>query len=204
VVELWERHVKTNLKRLIRREEAERNKNHNIMENHLYECFYDIMGGETPETDKYYTLQRYKAKKVNLHSKKRTNILLDTHANDKMDGKDPTLYHVVQQRRRRELREIQDTDGTTHTSPTNMRNTFVRHLAQKFGPITVDENAITALLHNMPQVNSSIYALQLDRPITSDEIHALRAGARQNASDLDGLSLEFYTANSDTIRMDIT
>jgi hypothetical protein len=38
VVEWWERHVKTHLKRLIRREEAERNKDHNIMENYLYEC----------------------------------------------------------------------------------------------------------------------------------------------------------------------
>jgi hypothetical protein len=36
-VEWWERYVKTHLKRLLRREEAERNKNH-IMENHLYEC----------------------------------------------------------------------------------------------------------------------------------------------------------------------
>jgi hypothetical protein len=68
--EWWEGHVKTHLKRLIRREEAKRNKNH-IMENHLYECLYDILRGETPETDKYYTLQRYKAKIVNLHTKKK-------------------------------------------------------------------------------------------------------------------------------------
>jgi hypothetical protein len=48
------------------------------MENHLYECLYDILRGETPETEKYYTLQRYKAKIVNLHSMKRAKILLDT------------------------------------------------------------------------------------------------------------------------------
>jgi hypothetical protein len=97
----------------IRREEAERNKNHNIMENHLYECLYDILRGEAPETDKYYTLQIYKAKIVNLHSRKRAKILLDTNAHNKMEDEGPTLYHVVQQRRRRELREIreiQDTD----------------------------------------------------------------------------------------------
>jgi glutamate 5-kinase len=135
------------------------------MENHLYGCLYDILRGEMPETDKYYTLQRYKAKIVNLHSKKRAKILLDTHAHDKMKEEDLTLYHVVQQRRRRELqeiREIQDTDVTTYTRPTDIRNTFVRHLAQKFGPITVDDNAITALLHNMPQVNPSTYAAQLE------------------------------------------
>jgi len=61
VVEWWERHVKAHLKRLIRREEAECNKNHNIMEYHLYECLYDILRGEAPETDKYYKFRRYKA-----------------------------------------------------------------------------------------------------------------------------------------------
>jgi hypothetical protein len=108
VVEWWERHVKSHLKRLIRREEAERNKNHNIMGNHLYECLYDILRGETPETDKYYTLQRYKAKIMNLHYKIRAKILLGTHAHDKMEEEDPTLYHVVQQRHSRELREIRE------------------------------------------------------------------------------------------------
>jgi len=161
VAEWWERHVKTHLKHLIQREEAECNKNHNIMENHLYECLYDILRGEAPETNKYNTLQRYKAKIVNLHSRKRAKILLDTHAHDKMEEEDPTVYHVVQQRRRRELREIweiQDTDGTTHTNPTDIRNTFVQHLAQRFGSITVDDTAIQALLHNLPQVNPSTYA----------------------------------------------
>ena len=62
-----------------------------------------------------------------------------------------------------------------------------------------------ALLHNLPQVNPSTYAAQLECPFTSDEIHnALRAGARYNAPGIDGLSLEFYTANWDTIRMDLT
>ena len=62
-----------------------------------------------------------------------------------------------------------------------------------------------ALLHNLPQVNPSTYAAQLKRPITSDELHnALRAGARHKAPGIDGLSLEFYTGNWDTLRMDLT
>jgi hypothetical protein len=57
----------------------------------------------------------------------------------------------------------------------------------------------------MHQVNPSTYAAQLERPITTDEIHnALRAGARHKTPGIDGLSLEFYTANWDTIRMDLT
>jgi hypothetical protein len=69
----------------------------------------------------------------------------------------------------------------------------------------VDDNTITALLHNMPQVNPSTYIAQLERPITSDEIHnALRAGARRKAPGIERLSLEFYTAHWDTIRMYFT
>jgi hypothetical protein len=69
----------------------------------------------------------------------------------------------------------------------------------------VDDNAITALLQNMPQVNPSIYAVQLERPITSDEIHnAMRAGAPHKAPVIDGLNLEFHTTNWDTIRIDLT
>jgi hypothetical protein len=69
----------------------------------------------------------------------------------------------------------------------------------------VNDNEIKALLHNVPQVNSSTYAAQLEIPITTDETHnALRAGARHRTPGIDGLSLEFYAANWDTIRMDLT
>ena len=69
----------------------------------------------------------------------------------------------------------------------------------------MDDTAIQALLLNLPQVNPSTYATQLRCPITPDEIYiALKAGARHKARGIDGLSLEFYTANWDTIRMDFT
>ena len=115
---------------------------------------------------------------------------------------------MVQQRRHRELRkvrEIQNTDGTTRTNPTDIKNNFDRHLAQKFGPKTVEDTAIQVLLHNLPQVNSRKYASQLECPIASDEIRkALKAGARHKAPGIDELSIEFYTVTWDTIRMDFT
>jgi hypothetical protein len=65
----WERHVKTNIKRLARQVEIERNKNHKIKENHLYECLYDILKANIPEADKLPALQKYKAKIVQLHAR---------------------------------------------------------------------------------------------------------------------------------------
>jgi hypothetical protein len=142
---------------------------------------------------------------VNLRSKKRAKILLDTHHTIRWRKKtQPSIMWCNRDAVAKFGRSGKyKTDGTTHTSPTDKEQ--LRHLAQKFGPITVDDNAFTALLHNMPQVNPSTYAEQLERPITSDEIHnALRAGARHKAPGIDGLIIEFYTANWDTIRMDLT
>jgi hypothetical protein len=45
----------------------------------------------------------------------------------------------------------------------------------------------------------------LDQPISTEEIrHALRAGARHKSPGIHGICLEFYIANWDTIRMDLT
>jgi len=92
----------------------------------------------------------------------------------------------------------------TYTRLQDIRNTFIHHLVCKFGPIAVDEDAITDLLNYIPPVSPNMYAAQLDRPITSNEVlSALRAGARHRAPGIDGLSLEFYTANWDTISTDL-
>ena len=56
--------------RLLRQEETERSSNLRIMENHLYECLYDIIRSDAPETDKFPALQPYKAKIVRLHAER--------------------------------------------------------------------------------------------------------------------------------------
>jgi hypothetical protein len=78
------------------------------------------------DTDKYYDIQRYKAKIVNLHARRRAKVLLDTRAKDKMEDEEPSLYHVIQQRRRREIREIkemQGAEGMTYTRYTKLLRT---------------------------------------------------------------------------------
>ena len=48
-------------------------------------------------------------------------------------------------------------------------------------------------------------AAVLDQPISTEEIHhELRACARHKSLGIDGICLEFYTANWDTIRTDLT
>ena len=69
----WERRVKPQLQRLLRQEEAERRANYRNMNNHLYECFYDVLRCNGTARDELLTLQRYKAKLVRLHAERQIN-----------------------------------------------------------------------------------------------------------------------------------
>jgi len=44
----WERYVKKQFQRLLRQAERERTSNLRIMENHQYECLYDIIRSDAP------------------------------------------------------------------------------------------------------------------------------------------------------------
>jgi hypothetical protein len=56
----------------------------------------------------------------------------------------------------------------------------------------------------MRPVHPTTYTALLEPPITYDELTAdLKAGARHKPPGIDGLSLEFYSANWDTIRSEL-
>ena len=52
---------KKQLRYFMRQEEAERNKDHRQMENHLYERIYDILRSNTPQEEKLPAFKRYKS-----------------------------------------------------------------------------------------------------------------------------------------------
>jgi len=203
----WERCVKPQLKRLLRQEEAERRANYRNMENHLYECLYDILRSNDPATDKLPALQRYKAKLVRLHAERGNKALLDTKEHDLFEGEEPSLFHVLRILRRREnrdIRQVTDEHGNTHSTFRDIAATFVTHLRRKYQPIAVDETALDTLRNFLHPVCQTAYTEQLEQPITNDELlAALRAGARRKSPGIDGLSLEFYTANWETVRSEL-
>lgn len=91
----WVRHVKKQLRPFARKEEAKRRKDLRQMENFLYECIYDILRSSAPQENKWPALQKYKAKIVKLHTDKLNTVLLDNDENDRLDGEEPTLFHVL-------------------------------------------------------------------------------------------------------------
>jgi hypothetical protein len=199
----WERCVKPQLKRLLRQEEAKRRAHHRNMENHVYVCLYDILKSIAPATEKLPALQRYKAKLVRLHAERRNKLLLDTQEHNVPEGEEPSFFQVLRILRRREVREIRqvtDIHDKTHTSLSEITAAFVSHMCHKYQPIAVDEMFITNLQTFLHPVCPATYAKQLEQPITYDELlTALRAGARRKSPGMDGLSLEFYAANWETI-----
>jgi hypothetical protein len=59
-------------------------------------------------------------------------------------------------------------------------------------------------MRNILPLCQTAYAQQLQQPITNDELlAALRVGARRKSPGIDGMSLEFYTANWETIRSEL-
>jgi hypothetical protein len=176
------------------------------MENHLYECLYDILKSTAPATEKLPALQRYKAKLVRLHAE-RWNKLLDTQERDILEDEEPSFFQVLRILRRREIREIRkvtDIHGNTHTSLSEITAAFVSHMSHKYQPNAVDETAIANPQTFLNPVCPATYAEQLEQPITYDELlAALRDDARCKSPGNDGLSLEFYMANQETVREDL-
>jgi beta-xylosidase len=110
-----------------------------------------------------------------------------------MDDEDHSIYHVLKQQKRREIQaitQIRDTDGIMHKAFKDIAATFVRHLAQKFGPLEVDPHALITVFQHLQPTDPQKYATHLDRPIKMDEVYrAIHAGVRRKTPGLDGICL---------------
>jgi hypothetical protein len=77
-------------------------------------------------------------------------------------------------------------------------------MSHKYQPIAVDETAVANLQTFLHPVCPATYAEQLEQSITYYELlTALRAGARRKSPGIEGLSLEFYTANWETVHEEL-
>jgi hypothetical protein len=123
----WERGVKPQLQRLLRREKADKQAAWKSMANHLHECINDIIRSNRSPPDKFLALKRYKAKLILHHVEMRRAVLQDVAPKDRGTGEEPTLYHSLKQRRRQEVRDIThilDQHGTPQSTPRAITETF--------------------------------------------------------------------------------
>ena len=102
----WARLCKRKIRQLFQREQAERRRDHRMMENHLYDSMYDLLKRPGPSDQKLPVLNRLKAKNVRLHNRRLQKILEDNKEADRSDGDQPTIYHIFQTKRRRAERAV--------------------------------------------------------------------------------------------------
>ena len=118
---------------------------------------------------------------------------------DKMEGDEPSLFHIlkiVKRRETRAIRQVQGMQGNVVVSHQDVFNNFVAHLRQKYQPTAIYHSCVITLQVVIPQTCPAKYADKLEQPVTSEELYsALLTGARQKAPGTDDFSLEFYTAN---------
>ena len=80
-------------------------------------------------------------------------------------------------------------------------HTFATHLRQKYEHIEIDQKRVTRLQGGIPLTCPTKYADLLEQPIAIEELSvALRSEAKHKTKGIDDFSLEFYTANWDTIK----
>jgi len=153
------------------------------MENHLYQCIYDILLSDISEPAKLPALQRYKAKIVRLHARRVEKVILDNNAQDKMEDEDPSLFHILKMVKRRDtkvIRQVLDMQGNDVSGHRNVLNIFATHLRQKYEHIQIDQTCVTRLQGVIPLTCPTKYAELLEQPITIEELSsALRSGAKQ-------------------------
>jgi len=72
----WDRLFKKKIRQLYQREQAERRRYHCMMENHLYECMYDVLQRPGPSDQTLPALNRLKAELCDCTAEGHRNFLM--------------------------------------------------------------------------------------------------------------------------------
>ena len=118
------------------------------------------------------TLQKLKAKIVRLHHAIHQRLLLDNEGHDRIMDEDPSLYHTLKLRRRRESRMVDgtyDSEWTLQTSPSKILRTFTEFM-KKYDTIQVDDESVHRMLRETCKTVPQLANDSFDAPITMDEL----------------------------------
>jgi hypothetical protein len=123
--------------------------------------------------------------------------LLDTSVNDRMEPEKPSLYHIIQNKQRREqwdINQVTDHMSVLHRTPHEITQVFVQHYTSLFASRRVEEASIKVILCEDPTRPKEDVDIDLRRGITIEEIKAaLSIGGKNRAPGPDGICWEFYT-----------
>jgi hypothetical protein len=185
---------------------AERNADFRVMEHYYYMRIYDILNSNAEHEEKPHQLKRYKALLIRLTVLRTDGIMLDVQG-DRMRGEQTKLFQILKQHQRRKqgaIMAICNPQGVVCTSTTDVRTVFRDHLRDKYAQLEVDRVSIDQLQRFITRNSTVSYSWLLDQPITEEEIvRALKKCGKNKAPGDDGMCIEFYTENWETIKQDL-
>jgi glutamate synthase domain-containing protein 2 len=165
----WDRSCKRRIQVSFRKIQAERMRDHRAMDNNYYECIYERLKQPAHNADTRTVLQKLKAKIVHLHNIRLNQLLNDNNTAERTEGEQPTMYNVLQMRKRRNERNItalRDKEGITQMTTRGIARTLVTYMGEKYKRIEVSTEYVQHLLREIQpdQLNQYNEAMRPDSP----------------------------------------
>jgi hypothetical protein len=157
---------------------------------------YEVLNSDEAPDEKISKLNGFKAKIMRLHANHTDRIMLDQANNDKLDDEPPSLFHLIKQNKRCEKRTItaiQDIQGEVVMDTAAICTVFETFLQKKYEHTEPDSESTQEIVRVIQS---------MEKPITEEELlAALRT--TNKAPGVDGLGIEFYKMNWETVGPDL-
>jgi hypothetical protein len=188
----WERYVKRMLRQTITWEGAPRRRDRRSLKNFYYEAIYNLLQTPGDHAITVITLKNLKAKITRLHSEEQKRLLLSNDDRDRLEGGEPSLYHLLKARKQKAttIRPLHDGNGVLQMTA-NILTTFKDYTLEKFSRIHTDSGSLRRLLDTGHNTLPPESVETIDKPITLEELkYAVQKGKPNKAPGSDGISLE--------------
>jgi hypothetical protein len=198
------RYAKRSLQVLFSREEADRRRDRDEMENFNYSAIYDVLQAPGSNNEKALSLKRIKAKIIRLNSTHQHAALVDIGDRDRLRGEGMSLHHLLQGRKRRRQRTIQylyDQDCEAKSTTADTLRVFTDYFKQKYDRCRACVESMTRLVSIGIKIIPEGENSALEEPITLDELEkAIRQSKPNKAWERDGICTKFYKAMWGTVQ----
>jgi hypothetical protein len=203
----WVRLGKPRIRQMCRSEQKNRFRDFLRMENFYYECIYELVTDRTDGHRVFTELKHLRAVLVQMTSRKLHAQLHDLEPYDLRDTENPTLFHLIRQRKREEarvIRSIRDEEGNIQTSQSEIAATFMRFFQKKYDRMVVDQDSVCMMASYIQSPDSAWVEQLCDSAFSLSEVRqAVLAGGPNNAPGHDGINLEFYKVTWDVIKEEL-
>ena len=170
----------------------------------FYDAIYNILQETTIRESTSRMLKTLKDNIVGLHHIEQQRMLLDNDEHDRIAEEGPSLYHILQSRKRQETRmthSIHDRYGNPQTNYTDIMRTFTEFMRRKYDYIQVDEDYVQRMVNTLTKTLPHAANKVLDPPVTMEELRlAVRSAKPLKAPGCDGICREFFKLTWETTK----